>query len=167
MEIEIKKMETDDEIRGKAHVHWQSWHEAYAGLVDAGYLAALTPKKCEAIAYKWPGNTLVAKQGDRVIGFCAYCRDEDRPDTGEVSAIYILSSFYGQGVGCRLMQAALRALDCAHVFVWVLKGNARAIRFYEKCGFRPDGSERTLTLGAPITACRMVADFSKRGGNAL
>ncbi len=38
MDIEIKKMETDEEKRGKAFVHWKSWHEAYPGLVDQGYL---------------------------------------------------------------------------------------------------------------------------------
>ena len=42
MKFEIKKMETDDEIRGKAYVHWKSWHEAYPGLVDQGDLDAMT-----------------------------------------------------------------------------------------------------------------------------
>jgi ribosomal protein S18 acetylase RimI-like enzyme len=30
------------------------------------------------------------------------------------------------------------------VRLWVLKENGRAIRFYEKCGFRPDGEEKEL-----------------------
>lgn len=34
MNITVKAMETDAEIRGKAYVHWKSWHEAYKGLVD-------------------------------------------------------------------------------------------------------------------------------------
>ncbi len=34
MRFEIKRMETEEEIRGKAFVHWKSWHEAYPGLVD-------------------------------------------------------------------------------------------------------------------------------------
>lgn len=33
MQITIKKMETDDEIRGKAYVHWKSWQEAYPGML--------------------------------------------------------------------------------------------------------------------------------------
>ena len=36
--ISIKKMETDDEIKGKAYVHWKSWHEAYPGIVSQNYL---------------------------------------------------------------------------------------------------------------------------------
>ena len=38
MEIIIKPMETEDEIRGKAFVHWKSWQESYRGIVDDGYL---------------------------------------------------------------------------------------------------------------------------------
>ncbi len=40
MPIAIKPMETDDETRAKAYVHWKAWQEAYAGLIDAAYLAA-------------------------------------------------------------------------------------------------------------------------------
>ena len=40
------------------------------------------------------------------------------------------------------MEAGLEKLkDYPKVNLWVLKGNNRAIRFYEKCGFCPDGNE--------------------------
>ena len=70
--ITIKKMETDDEIRGKAFVHWKSWQEAYPGLVDQAYLDKLTLEKCEEMAYRWPGNLLVAKDHERVVGFVGF-----------------------------------------------------------------------------------------------
>ena len=47
MDIVIKKMESDDEIRGKAYVYWRSWHEAYPGLVSEDYLDKLTLEKCD------------------------------------------------------------------------------------------------------------------------
>lgn len=158
MEITIKKMESDDEIRGKAYVHWKSWHEAYPGLVDQGYLDAMTLDKCEANAFRWPDNMMVAKDGDRVIGFVCYgnCRDEDLTDAGEVIAVYTLSEYYGKGVGQRLMRAALDQLNQPQVVLWVLKGNGRAVRFYEKCGFRTDGTEKELILKTPVTALRMM-----------
>lgn len=34
MDIIIKPMESDSEIRGKAYVHWKAWQDAYSGLVD-------------------------------------------------------------------------------------------------------------------------------------
>ncbi|MCR5794524.1 MAG: GNAT family N-acetyltransferase [Solobacterium sp.] len=146
MDIVIKKMETDDEIRGKAYVHCASWHEAYAGMIDRDYLAGMTTEKCEAMAFRWKENCIVAKDADQVIGFAAYGHnDADYPETGEITALYVLSAYYGRGIGRRLMEAALKELgDHQCIRLWVLKENRRAIRFYEKCGFRPDGTEAYL-----------------------
>ena len=136
-------METDDEIRGKAFVHWKSWHDAYPGLVDQEYLDAFTLEKCEKIAYSWPTNLIVAKHEDRVIGFVGYGdRGDEAPDTGEIFALYVLSEYYGKTVAQQLMKAALEQLkNYSRICLWVLKENERAIRFYQKCGFSPDGNE--------------------------
>ena len=141
MEFEIKKMETDGEIAGKAYVHWKSWQKAYKGLVDASYLEAL-----------------VAKVGEKVAGFCAYGegRVEDLPGAGEIYALYVLPEYYGTGIGMALMDAGLEKLEGKRAFVRVLKKNARAIRFYEKCGFMRDGFEQELVIGTPVTVIRMV-----------
>jgi RimJ/RimL family protein N-acetyltransferase len=143
MNIELKKMETDDEIRGKAYVHWKSWHEAYPGLVDQGYLDAMTLEKCEKMAYSWPDNLIVAKDNGRVIGFVGYGdRGDEAPNTGEIFALYVLAEYYGKGVAQQLMKAGLQQLtNYPQVCLWVLKENKRAIRFYEKCGFVPTGEE--------------------------
>lgn len=160
--IMIKKMETDDEIRGKGYVHYKAWQQAYTGLVDQSYLDKMSVEKCVEIAYKWPDNLLVAKDGERVVGFVGYgdCRNDDIKDAGEVFAIYVLAEYYGKGVGRALMDAALDLLPQDRVAVWVLQGNKRAIRFYEKCGFRSDGKSDTKILASPITEIRMVL---KRG----
>ena len=144
MNITIKAMETEAEIRGKAYVHWKAWQEAYPGLVSREYLEKLSLDKCEQIAFRFPENTLVAKDGERVLGFVCYGGGDD-PDTGEIFALYVLAAYYGTGLGRRLMEAGLEQLrDCPEIRLWVLQGNARAIRFYEKCGFRPDGAEKEL-----------------------
>ena len=160
--ITIKKMETDDEIRGKGCVHYKAWQQAYTGLVDQSCLDKMSVEKCVEIAYKWPDNLLVAKDGEHVVGFVGYgdCRNDDMKNAGEVFAIYVLSEYYGKGVGRALMDAALDLLPQDRVAVWVLQGNKRAIRFYEKCGFRSDGKSDTKILGSPITEIRMVL---KRG----
>ena len=161
MNITVKPMQTEDEIKGRGYVHWKAWHEAYPGLVDRGYLDRMTLEKCvDAAARRYTDNTLVAKDGGRVVGFAVYgaCRDADLPEAGEVYAIYILAEYYGKGVGKLLMDSALKALGFPHVAVWVLKGNERAIRFYQKCGFRFDGHENTLNLGSPAVELRMILD---------
>ena len=141
--VEIKKMETDDEIRGKAYVHWKSWHEAYPGLVSDEYLEKMTLEKCGKMAYSRPDNHIVAKENGRVIGFVSYGdRGDEAPDTGEIFALYVLSEYYGKGVGFQLMKAGLKQLEgYARIGLWVLKDNKRAIRFYQKCGFAADGEE--------------------------
>ena len=161
MSIIIKQMETDEEIKGKAFVHWKAWQEAYQGIVAPSYLDRMTLEKCEAIAYRWPDNILVAKDGENVVGFAGFgqCRNDDLPDAGEVFAIYILAAYYGQGVGYQLMQEALKQLSAySQVAVWVFKDNRRAIRFYERCGYRFDGREEVLQLDAPATEVRMVLE---------
>ncbi|MBQ9212256.1 MAG: GNAT family N-acetyltransferase [Clostridia bacterium] len=159
MDITIKKMATDDEIKGKAYVHWKSWQEAYPGIVDQQYLDTLTLDKCESIAYRWTDNIIIAKDGDAVVGFVGYgkYRNDELQNTGEVFAIYVLEGYYGQGVGYRLMQAALsRLADYPEIAVWVLKDNKRAIKFYERCGYRFDGREEILDLGSPVVEARML-----------
>ena len=144
MNITIKPMETDEEIKGKAFVHWKCWQETYPGRVDGAYLEKLTLEKCEELASRWRDNILVAKDGDRVVGFVGYGHHgPEDPDTGEVFALYVLPEYQGTGVGQRLMDAALEKLSAfPHLCLWAVKGNARAIRFYEKNGFRLNGEEK-------------------------
>ena len=159
MSIIIKKMETDDEIKGKAYVHWKSWQEAYPGIVDQKYLDELTLEKCEEIAYRWLENLIIAKDGERIIGFVGYgkYRNDELLQTGEIFAIYLLEEYYGQGVGYQLMQAGLSQLkEYPQVAVWVLKENKRAIHFYERCGFQKDGREETIVLGSSVVEIRMI-----------
>lgn len=161
MNIVIKKMETDAEIKGKAYVHWKSWQEAYSGIVDQRYLDSLTLDKCEKIAFRRTDNVIIAKDGDSVIGFVGFgkYRNDELENAGEVFAIYILSQYYGKGIGYRLMQTALSELaDHSKIAVWVLKENTKAIRFYERCGYRFDGREQIIELGSPVVAARMVLE---------
>ena len=143
MSIEIKKMETEEEIRGKAFVHWRCWHEVYAGIVDQDYLDGMTLEVCEERAFRWLDDLFVAKDDGRVIGFVGYGdRGAEAPEVGEVFALYVLPEYFGKSVGRCLMEAALEQLkEYPEVRLWVLKENKRAIRFYQKCGFCPDGEE--------------------------
>jgi len=157
--IIIKKMETEAEINGKAFVHYQSWQETYPGLVDPAYLQALTEEKCRRIAHRWTDGILVAKDGEQVIGFvgCGPYHDGSLPGYGEVFSLYVLAAYYGRKVGYRLMNAAIAALSpYQKIAVWVLEGNDRAIRFYERYGFRFDGAKADITLGTPNKEWRML-----------
>ena len=163
-DIKIVPMTTENEIKGKAYVHYKSWHESYSDIVDADYLNnKVTLEKCEAMAQKFPENTLVAKLDGRVVGFAAYgkYRGDDLSDCGEIYAIYVLEEYQKRKIGYALMTASLgRLMEYDKVALWVFKDNAKAIDFYEKVGFRPDGKENVFSLGTELTEIRMIYERS-------
>ena len=157
--IVIKPMESDSETDGKGRVHYLSWQETYRGLVDDGYLAAMTEEKCIAIARRWRDNILVAKDGERVVGFAGFgaYRDDTLPDCGEVYAVYLLEEYQGRKIGYRLMREAVEKLEgYRKIALWVLEGNEKAIRFYERFGFRFDGVSAEINLGSLVRELRMI-----------
>ena len=159
MPITIKPMETDEEIKGKAFVHWKCWQETYPGLVSQEYLSKLTLEKCEEKAFLWRDNILVAKEGARVIGFVGFGNHgPEEPDMGEVFALYVLPEYHGTGVGRQLMDAALEKLaSYPHICLWLVKGNARALHFYEKCGFHLTG-EKVYKQSVSAYGIRMLKE---------
>lgn len=91
---------------------------------------------------------LVAEVDGAVRAYALYgpCRDEDLPDAGEVMAIYAHPDNWSTGMGRALLPAAVAALDRRPVVLWVLEVNARARRFYERAGFRPDGGRQPADM---------------------
>lgn len=158
----IKPLETKSEMLGKAYVHWKSWQEAYADLLPQEFLQnTYTLERCQ----DWAVNILIAVMNDKVVGFACYgsSSQEDLPGAGELYALYVLADYYDQEIGYQLMQAALEKLQSYEtVALWVLEGNARAVAFYEKVGFRFDGVKKTVNLGAERTEYRMIFKQKER-----
>jgi len=96
-----------------------------------------------------PASTfLLASLEGRLVGYtkvnlAAAQTDVQDPDSLEVARLYTLEEVWGKGVGQFLLDAALAvAKEKGKTFVWlgVWEHNARAIRFYEKNGFKAFGS---------------------------
>ena len=157
MNIIIKRMETDEEIKGKAFVHFKSWQEAYSGIVKQTYLDERTIEKSEEMALSTKNSTIIAKDGECVVGFVQYGKYNygDLENTGEIIALYVLADYYGQGIGYRLMQEAMKYLSgYPQIALFVIKDNQRAIEFYTRYGFRFDGQEGMSQVGVPVA--RMI-----------
>jgi tRNA dimethylallyltransferase len=101
----------------------------------------------DAIRARWEnvikeghGSVIVAERGDRVVGVAA-AKD------GWLDGLYVIPEEWGNGVAGRLHHEALSALVAAGATtarLWVLEHNTRARRFYERRGWRQDGSERIV-----------------------
>ena len=67
---------------------------------------------------------------------------QETEDAAEIVAIHSLPESWGTGLGAAMLAEALKQIGNKPVFLWAFKKNTRARRFYEKHGFRHDGSER-------------------------
>lgn len=108
--------------------------EGYAGLFPPEAPPPPAPDLAEVWRRTLPAATVLVAtiDGDVVGGVAAWV------DTGVLSQLYVDPGRWGAGVGGALHDAALaelRAVGCTHARLWVLKGNQRARRMYERRGW--------------------------------
>lgn len=134
-----------DDALGVAIVHVASWQTAYRGLMPDEVLDGLS---VEQRAEGWrriisdqnaPGRTIVADRHGEIVGWASFGpgRDEGARERGELWGLYAHPSAFSSGVGHALLSAvegALRADGYTSAYLWVLDGNDRAERFYERHG---------------------------------
>jgi GNAT superfamily N-acetyltransferase len=132
-------------------VHTDAWLWAYEGLIDPSMLARRDAARSTAMWQRViaadTSIVLVAERDGALVGFagCGASRDEDVAGTGELYAIYIDPAAYRTWVGSALMARVLEELVAAgydEAVVWVLEGNQRGRSFYERWGWRPDGTTK-------------------------
>ncbi|WP_324012361.1 GNAT family N-acetyltransferase [Microbacterium sp. JZ37] len=160
--IEIRRARPDD-ARGLAEVHIRTWRIAYAHLLPAETLSRLSvparARRWERILRQNRNPTWIALEGARVLGFASSgpARDPEPPAERELYALYLDPDRHGSGVADALIR---EAIGDRPAYLWVLAGNARAIRFYEKHGFTLDGVERVEDAadGTPLPELRMARD---------
>jgi GNAT superfamily N-acetyltransferase len=139
-----------------ARVHIRSWQAAYRGLLPAEYLDALKPEdRAARYTFESPDPTkpwtIVAEDNGFIAGFAttAPARDADAEGCGELYALYVDPDSWNRGIGADLIKAArvrMVELGFKRATLWVMKGNARAERFYAIDGWEADGQERSDVL---------------------
>jgi ribosomal protein S18 acetylase RimI-like enzyme len=136
-----------------ADLHVRSWQVAYRGLLSDRYLDGLsfeTASRTEQwrLRIAQPESvTLVVEIDGVVAGWASFGanRDEDVSDdaVGEIWGIYVDPELWRRQAGTALMARVLEemvAAGYAEATLWVLEGNRRARRFYERFAWRPDGA---------------------------
>ena len=138
-------------------IYCDSWKAAYKGIVPQDYLDSLTPEDRTIN----PADYLVLESEEGVVFGLANLgssRDKERPDWGELRAIYLLPEYWRKGSGTALFQAAEAELGrrgYSRYFLWAFCENAQARRFYEKMGMRPAGRDQPFILGGKeLWECR-------------
>ena len=118
------------------------------------------------------GPDPAASQALKIVGYASYGPERDLDGTpgpcpaatdsplaavAELYALYVLPAWWSTGTGQALMQrvlAEVRAEGYPRITLWVLAGNARARRFYERSGFRLSGATHVLHgLGGVPEVC--------------
>ena len=167
----IRRAEPADAME-VARVHVRSWQIAYRGLMPDAYLEQLRPED-RAERYDFATvdalkpETILAVEGSAILGFATISpsRDDDLPDHGELCGFYVDPPVWGRGVGVALMKAARARLfekGFGRALLWLLTGNARALRFYEIDGWRPDGCRRANQVSSmPVDEIRYVRGLSR------
>lgn len=138
-----------EDLRAVTTLHIRSWQRAYRGLLPQHHLDSLNIEEAiDRRARNWPDpGSHVAERHGQVVGWLALgpYRGEDAPaGSGEIYALYVDPPFWSAGIGGALLSYGLPLLaeqQLAPVFLWVLRENMRARRFYERRGFIADGAE--------------------------
>ncbi len=192
--MRIRRARPDDAL-ALATVYVRSWKGAYPGLIPQPYLDALHPADRVGTwqdtldASAWPHTGVIALLGPAeqgggeegpVTGFVSFSPARDDVGhlgdptidgaVGEILTFYLDPSVFGTGGADLLMRAALVALRAAQfraAVLWVLGTNARARRFYERHGWRPDGTTKLHDWGAFVaTDLRYVIDLPPVGNES-
>jgi len=106
-------------------------------------------------------TTLVVEDGNgSVVGMATVgpARGEGESDLGELWMINVLPDAWGSAAGTELLHAAVDVLrdgNWTEAVLWVVEGNARARRFYEREGWFADGAAQVdESYGFPVREVR-------------
>jgi ribosomal protein S18 acetylase RimI-like enzyme len=140
----------DDDAGRLAEIHIAAWQATYRRIMTDERLDGMSVERATS---NWRRNItdpangtehLVVVQDDLPVGFAILgpAPDDCAPDTGQLYALNLHPDWFAKGLGSRLLSAAeqrLVVLGYVRVFLWVAKGNERAISFYNKHGWFDDG----------------------------
>ena|SRR5437868_2638799 len=148
-----------EDALGVARVHVRAWQVGYQGLLPAAYLDGLRAED-RAARYTFGAQggpaTSVAVEGDTILGFATINDDE-------LSALHVDPDAWSRGVGRALIAHArveFVAKGVLRAWLWLLAGNVRAQRFYERDGWIASGETRSdVVWGATVDEVRFVREL--------
>lgn len=145
------RIATKDDVQDLAHIHVQGWRDAYGGLLDHDYIESHTEEERVKLWQKHfetgQMEAIIAyDHSGKAAGFISYGKLRTPPPgmspirplyAAEIYGFYIISDYWRQGLGTKLMEQCAQNLSAEKVqslCLWVLEKNSRAVSFYKKRG---------------------------------
>jgi GNAT superfamily N-acetyltransferase len=155
--VRIRRAEVSD-AETLAELHLACWDDAYTGLVpqevldDARHNLDTRIENWRQILSEQE-ETLLAETDEGLVGFVRVGpgRDRDIDLDLELIALYLRAAWWSTGLGRALFE---EAMGDRPAYLWVVEGNERATRFYERQGFRHDGSSKEMAEGLHLRMVR-------------
>jgi RimJ/RimL family protein N-acetyltransferase len=171
--VAVRSCEPRDAV-ALAAIHARAWRAAYESLMPAVFLDEFEASRAAAWQRylndpEMPPIYVSLRPDGAPSGFIALAIPS-RDDRGsvEVAALNVDPAAWGHGAGTALMSAATRHfqdLPQETATLWVVDGNARAQRFYERLGWRYDGITKTH-VGTGVLELHMRLELSSESGAA-
>ncbi|MFL0250712.1 GNAT family N-acetyltransferase [Clostridium neuense] len=158
-------------------IHSSSWKAAYRGIIPDKVLDNITAEKREKYFKKALREAIeedaIIFEGSKAAGFICIgkCRDKDKDISyGEICGLYLLPDYWHRGLGLKLINWGLVELEKRNykkITLWVLEENLNARRFYEKVGFKFDGTVNEINIGKKLNEVRYVKKLISEDGEHL
>jgi len=140
-EVVIRAMQAAD-LPETLDVWVAAWQAAYPA-IDFNARRGWTADRIAELE-RTGSRSLIVLQSGRIVGAMVL-----NPDTGYLDQIVVATDCQGAGIA-EMLLAEARRLSPGKLDLHVNQDNGRAIRFYEKHGFRKTGEDVNPRSGAPI-----------------
>ncbi|MFF4096582.1 GNAT family N-acetyltransferase [Streptomyces sp. NPDC001834] len=165
--FQVREMNEAD-IDAVSAIRVRGWQHAYTGIVPRASLDAMTVEDDAERRRKWfahprrRSTDLVAADAGAPVGWICFGPYRGRrlfaagreEAAGEIYALYVRPDLIGRGAGRALLAEAHTRMGLGEqgqgvrtVVLWVLEGNRRARRFYERSGYQADGETQDDVYG--------------------
>ena len=150
------------------------WRQSYRGVLPDRLIELYDPDSARDLwrrsfaGPKTDRDVFVAERADgTIVGVVTMGEDPDHPGIGHVFSLYVAPEAQERGIGTRLLSAAVDRLTSrgfTEASLWVFEANARGRAFYERMGWRADGTSRVEPEYAEPES-RLIRSLVSRAGS--
>ena len=130
----------DANIRQAAEVHAISWRESHRGICSEAFIAVHTTERQMGYLQSQMdkgADVYLLYDGTRPVGIVSLLGEM-------IGDLYVLPDEQGRGFGTELLHFAMEKCEGTPT-LWVLNSNRRAMKLYERLGFRATGERHVLS----------------------